>query len=413
MQIPLGIGAYSRPYAQLPEIKCENRFFEANPLGAEQVALLSRPGTKLLLVVGSGPIRTLYSQAGVFEEDLFVISGNKLYRWNGVEEEEPLEIEGTIGGTGSPVMTSVSIPGWQAVFVTDGLDFQYYEGAGYGVSSLSLTGTPITNGDVVRVGDTYYQFVAADVDDGPPDGSSGTPWRVLVGGDDEESLSNLFNAINATGIPGAVYSTAIVPNPDVRARALTDTGFEVIALLEGDDGNGIVTTTTSAVLAWSSAETAGGGVHELKPIVVPDDQAIVDLATLASYVICAIGDSQKFYWLRPGEVVFDALDFSSAESEPDHIVNLAVVGDQLWIFGESTMEPWYLTGIADQPFQRAQGRVFSQGIISATYAQFQDNVLVVGQDRVAYLISSGPERISHHGIEEIFRRWQDALAAEP
>lgn len=271
--IPLGVGAYSRPYGRMPEIRCENRFFEQNPTSAEGVALLSRPGTRLLLEVGEGPIRALYSQPGVFGGDLFIVSGSELYRYDGVTLTQ---IPGTVGGTAYPVMTSVAVPGQQMVFITDGITLQFYTGVG-----------------------------------------------------------------------------------------------------------GLNTSD------------------------VPDGVAFVDIVTLASYVICAQANSHRFYWINPGEHDVDPLSFSSAESEPDEIVGIMAVGDQLWTFGQSSTESWYVSGDPDQPFYRSQGRAFSQGILPHTLARVQDTIVVVGQDRVAYRIAGSPERISHHGIEEMLRRWQD------
>jgi PKD repeat protein len=276
-QIPLGIGAYSRPYGKLPEIRLENRFFEQNPVGAEQVALLSRPGTRQFLEIGDGPIRTLFSQYGVFEGDLFIVSGEQLFRYSG---GVTIPIDGVVGGSGFPVITAVAIPGWEAIFITDGTSLQYY--------------------------------------DGP-----------------------------------------------------------------------------------------AGVVHELKTCAVPDDVPISDLITINSYVIAAQAASRKFFYIPPDETDIDALNFYSMEAEPDQIVNLLAVGDQVWIFGQSSSEVWYPTGDAEDPFARAQGRAFSQGILPGTLARVQDNIVVVGQDRVAYRIVGGPERISHHGIEEMLRQWAE------
>lgn len=276
-QIPLGIGAYSRPFGRLPEIRLENRFFEQNPVGAEKTTLLSRPGTSLFLEVGAGPIRTLYSQSGVFGGDLFIVSGTKLYRYSG---GSTTLISGDVLGEGYPVMTSVAIPGWEALFISDGLTLQHYAGP-------------------------------------------------------------------------------------------------------------------------------SGGVHALVLSSVPDDVGIVDLSVLASYVICIQEASHKYFWIRPGATDIQPLDFNSAESEPDEILNITVVGDMLWLFGQSSTEAWYLTGDAEAPFMPARGRAFSQGILSGTLARVQDTIVVVGQDRVAYKIAGTPERISHHGIEEMLRQWQE------
>lgn len=403
-QIPLGVGAYSRPYGKLPEIRMENRFFEQNPVGAEKVALLSRPGTKLFLEVGAGPIRKLHSQAGVFGGDLFIVSGDALFRYDGLVTTP---IAGLVQGGGYPVMASVAIPNWEALFVSDGVTLQYYEGESR--ATAKLTATAIAADDEVSIDAVTYRFTAGDVDDGAPLGTAAAPWLVKLGGTLALSLANLFAAIGNTGTPGVAYSTALVEHPAARPRGLLDTEFELVAQAAGAAGNIVAVSETAAGLAWSGATLAGGGGHVLKESSVPDDVGIVDLAVLASHVICAEANSRRFFWLKPGEVNIDPLDFSSAEAEPDEIVNLVVVGDQLWIFGQSSTESWYASGSADQPFLRSQGRAFSQGVIPGTVARVQDAIVVVGQDRVAYRIAGGPERISHHGIEELLRRWQTEI----
>lgn len=404
-QIPLGIGAYSRTYGKLPEIKCENRFFEQNPVGAEKVALLSRPGSKLLLAIGDGPIRMLFSQAGVFNEDLFIVSGDELYRYDGLATTL---IVGVIAGEGFPVMTAISIPGWEAVFITDGETLQYYEGEARSSGTLVLSGA-ISAADVVEIDNVYYAWTAGDVNAGAPDGTAGTPWLVQVGDGDAESLRNLADAINLTGLAGTNYSSGTDAHPSVRAFGVTDSQFQVRALVAGAGGDALTTTETSAGLAWDDPTLLGGGGHELKTSSVPDNAPIVDLGTIASHIICIHGNSHKFFWIRPGEVDIDALDFSSAESEPDYIVNVVVVGDQFWLLGQSSTEVWYPSGDGDQPFLRMQGRAFSQGVIPGTVAKVQDTLVVVAQDRVAYKIAGAPERISHHGIEEKIRLWQESL----
>jgi hypothetical protein len=403
--IPLGIGAYNRPYGRLPEIRMENRFFEQNPVGAEKVALLSRPGSDLFLEVGDGPIRTMFSQPGVFNGDLFIISGQQLYRHDGAVTTP---ITGVISGTGFPVMTAIAIPDWDAVFITNGVTLQYYEGESRSTSKLTRTGAIAAN-DVVEIGGTYYKFVSANLDAGPPDGTAGAPWLVKLGTDDKTSLSNLADAINLTGLAGTTYSTAADANPDVRAFGLTETEFQIRALVAGVGGDAITTTETSAGLAWTGGTLDGGGGHELKQSVVPDNVPIVDLATLASHIICVQGLSRKFFWIRPGEVDIDPLDFSSAEAEPDYIVNVVTVGDQFWLFGQSSSEVWYASGDGDQPFLRSQGRAFSQGVIPGTVAKVHETIIVTGQDGVVYRIAGGPERISHHGIEEKIRLWRETL----
>jgi hypothetical protein len=406
MQIPLGIGAYSRSYGRLPEIRMENRFFEENPVGAEKVALLSRPGSRLFLEVGDGPIRTLFTQPGVLGGDLFIVSGGKLYRYDGTAVTP---IDGDVPGPGYPVMAGLAIPGWDAVFITDGATLQYYEGASRSTGTLSVTVGGIVDADVVRIGDVYYAWASGDVDDGSPDGTSLAPWLVKLGASDADSLSNLFNAINHEGLPGIHYSTDAEAHPTVSAFGLGAGELSVRANAGGAEWNAVVTSTTSAAVAWGAATLQDGGGHELKPCEVPDDILISDIATLASHVICVESESRRFFWIRPGEVNIDALDYSSMESEPDFILNVVTVGDQFWLFGQASTESWYASGDGEQPFLRTQGRAFSQGIIPGSLARVQESIVAVGQDMVVYRIAGAPQRISNHGIEEKIRLWQESL----
>lgn len=409
-QLPLGVGAYSRPYGKMPEIRNENRFFESNPIGAEKTSLLSRPGTKLFLNVGDGPIRALYSQPGVLDGDLFIVSGTEFFRYDGTTLTP---ITGSVLGMRHPVIAGVSIPGWEALFISDGVVLQYYAGGARSSGTLTATGS-VTDADVVRIGDVHYRFTNSNVDAGTPDGSSAFPWRVARGATADVSLSNLHAAVNLTGLSGITYSSALVAHPEVQATDLTATTLLAQARVSGSGGDDIVTTTTSAGLAWGAATLTGADTgHELVLSSVPDGASIIALASLASHVICVERDSRRFFWIRPGEVDIQALDFSSAESEPDFVVDIAAAGDQFWLFGQSSTESWYASGDSDQPFLRAQGRAFSQGILPGTLARVNESIMVVGRDMVAYRIAGAPERISHHGIEEKLRNWQERIAEAP
>jgi len=101
VSVPLARGAYQRPYGRFPTIECLNRFFEENPTNREdQVSLLSRPPTSVLTTVGDGPIRANFTQVGVFNNDLFVVSGTRLYRVT--ENLGVISIGGVISGSGIP-----------------------------------------------------------------------------------------------------------------------------------------------------------------------------------------------------------------------------------------------------------------------------------------------------------------------
>src|SRR5690606_37306686 len=127
-------------------------------------------------------------------------------------------------------------------------------------------------------------------------------------------------------------SSNISPNPDVQTSVITATTVSVVALFPGEAGNSIETTETGTNLAWGSGTLTGGSGNKVIPISTPNDIGIFDVATIASYVICIpvqVGEFiGRFYWIEPGEVTIDPLNFATAESSPDGILGVEVSGDK-------------------------------------------------------------------------------------
>jgi hypothetical protein len=98
---------------------------------------------------------------------------------------------------------------------------------------------------------------------------------------------------------------------------------------------------------------------------------------------------------------FDALDFASAEANPDQIVGHLADNGELWLFGESNTEVWSNTGAADFPFARINGAVLQKGIAARDLcARMANTVFWVGNDLAVYAAQGyQPQRISTHGIE--------------
>jgi hypothetical protein len=268
--VPLGRGAYSRAYGQGPEVKLQNRFFETNPANlVEGAALLARPGTSLLRAFGSGPIRATFSKEGLFSGDLFVVSLNTLYRWNGTTETA---VTGTVASTSEPSLAGMSGPSYEYLFVADGAALNVYTGAAALVS-----------------------------------------------------------------------------------------------------------------------------------VATPDSVGIVSVAAVSGYVLCVVANSQRVYFILPGEITIDPLNFFSAESAPDDLISALTVGDQVGLFGQDSTEWWYASGDADVPFRKVEGRVFERGVVSGTPVVVKDEVILVGSDGIVYSVGAGVRRISDHGIENRIR----------
>lgn len=155
------------------------------------------------------------------------------------------------------------------------------------------------------------------------------------------------------------------------------------------------------------------GAAAIAAITVPDGDGIVSVGVIASFTICVVaqgfGKNGRFYWIEPGEITIDPLNFATAERSPDPVWNVLVVGDQFWLPGTSTNEVWYPTGDGDAPFLRQQGRLFDKGIWEGTAIQIKDSVMAVGTDGTVYQITDQPNIVSTPGIAQ---RLREAINAQ-
>jgi hypothetical protein len=101
-----------------------------------------------------------------------------------------------------------------------------------------------------------------------------------------------------------------------------------------------------------------------------------------------------------------ALDFATAESSPDSLVRVATIFGQLWLFGDTSIEPWSNTGNASFPFQRVNSSArLSVGTVALHSVLELDNTAFwVGKDTqgigIVYRADGfSPQRISTEAIE--------------
>lgn len=264
----LGISYDKRSTAKLPPVRVINRYVEGAKVNQlTGTAMLPRPGLTLFDTVGTGIIRGVYHAPGLFDDDLFVVSGDELYR--------------------------------EGVLVDNG----------------------VTGSDLIR-------WAGTDVVEGI--------W-FCAGGD-------LFLYDGAT----------------------------------------------------------------LAPVTVPDSLACTDVTEINGYIIVQVEGSGRRYFIRPGEITIDPLDFFTAESAPDPGVATIATAQELWLFDSASAEVWLPTGNSDSPFQRFEGRIFSRGATSRdAVLQFDNTIFFVGEDneqgRIAYRAADVPQRVSTNSIEERFR----------
>lgn len=421
--VPLGQGAYERDAAGVPEIRLENRWVEVAPTNLrEHSLLLARPGTSPLVSAptfnpgsfGLGPMRGQYYFGGLFGDSLFVVCGQTLYRVR--QDMTVTAISGVISGTGHPELGWMKGAGYEFLFITDGLLLQFYSGTTPAKGTLTQAGAVVPGTDVFQIGGIYYGFGTGF--SGLDVGSAAHPFLVnpTTRASVLDPMAQLVLAVMAGGVPGVDYSGTIsAPNTLVTAvnnePITTSVTFSSIARNAG--ANAITTVVTGGThLSFSAATLLGGGVDALGGVTMPGGVAAQSLTQVSSFVLVSVANTQQFYWIKPGAVVIDPLNFANKESSPDNITSMRAVGDQVLIMGKASAENWYATGDPNAPFAPIEGRVYQRGAIEGTPCVVGDSVMLVGDDGVAYEIGYqggttanwGVHRISNHGIEERIRR---------
>lgn len=410
VNIEVGRSDYRRSVAKEAIIALKNRFFEQNPIlnqSEDFPSLIARPGMKKFAEVGTGHIRFVFSEAGTFDDDLFVVSGVELYRVDsaGMGTLIGTISNDTVGGVSMAATGEIGeTPAY--LFIADGGVLWVYTENGSAIGHLVASGA-IANGDTVEIAGVYYKWTNASVDAGTPAGTLANPWLVELGASASASLSNLYYAINAGGGAGTTYSTDLTANPDVAANVQTGNDLYVVAREPGTAGNAITTTETGANLAWGNGTLEDGGTDQLRQVGMPDDVGAISVATFNSYVIVVPvqgrGVNGRFYWIDPGETFVDPLNFATAERSPDPINQVVALSDRFWLFGQSSSEPWITTGNIDAPMIRMQGILYEQGAWAGTAIKINNGVILTDQYGDVYQVSGGIQRLSNPAIAQLIR----------
>jgi len=131
------------------------------------------------------------------------------------------------------------------------------------------------------------------------------------------------------------------------------------------------------------------------------------------YFVCTT-DSKKFITsaLNDG-LAYNALDFGTAEADPDDIVAPIVFRNQLFIGGSQTLEAFQNIGGADFPFQRT-GLFIQKGISSAfSIVESNNTFMFIGSGKnespaIWALAGNDVQKVSTVAIESILLRFTQA-----
>jgi len=137
-------------------------------------------------------------------------------------------------------------------------------------------------------------------------------------------------------------------------------------------------------------------------VTFPDTADVSKVGFLAGYFLAIRKDTGQFYFSAVLDgTSWQALDYASAEKEPDPLVDMVIIGDLLALIGSQTVEWWQPTGDADAPFAPISGRVFIKGAMDTGCAcRFDNTVAWIGANNIVYMATDTAQRVSDAGIEE-------------
>lgn len=121
----------------------------------------------------------------------------------------------------------------------------------YAFGTLTNAGADFANADTVTIGGKVYTLQSA---------LTNVDGNVKIGASAAATLTNLFNAINASGgVVGTDYATLMTANPHVVAQNPSATTVKVTSKVPGAVGNFVATIKTSTGgAAWGAGTLASG-----------------------------------------------------------------------------------------------------------------------------------------------------------
>jgi len=157
-----------------------------------------------------------------------------------------------------------------------------------------------------------------------------------------------------------------------------------------------------------------------RAVAFPDDALVTAVAEQGGRFIFLRAGTHHYYWTKPlanmldenGDIVIDGLDYASAESEPDKLVDIVVWESHLILAGVDTIEFHGPTGDDDAPWAPTIGRVFTKGVRDTGCITLWDSTFAwVSPGNIVYQNGGAvPLPISDAGVQEIISASQTCLA---
>ena len=312
----------------------------------------------------AGPIRGSW----VRQDIPYVVAGNSLYQLGssigGTYSGVPLT-----GGNGSGATADITIAGGVVTAValdTAGINYQVGDvlsaplggGTGFSISVATIT----TPGGIATLG--------------PIAGGS----NYVIG--------------SSTLVGSNIGGTDLV--------SMSDNGFQ-LCIVSGEAGLGWILDTNPQSATFGFQQITDPAFYPANTVSFFDGYFIFD----------RIGTNEFFLSNLYDGTTYNALDFASAESQPDFVTGTIQNLQLLFVICQEHLELWYDAGAFPFPFARYTGAGISYGCISPKTIIRQDGaIFFLGTDKVFYrLQSTVPIRTSTHSAEHIIAQDGDITKA--
>lgn len=135
-------------------------------------------------------------------------------------------------------------------------------------------------------------------------------------------------------------------------------------------------------------------------VPLPDNFQAAKVIEGASRFIVIRKDTGRFYFSPTLERTIDALDFATAETDADQLLDELFIDDILILFGKETVEFWPNTNDNNLPFQPLEAQVLERGIRATGCATAFDGKFAWVTDQNTVCVQNENNTISNPGLNE-------------
>lgn len=377
-RFPLAVAAAAAVTLGLQEKRCQNVYMEPDETDpTRQLVLIETPGSLAKYSFGEAG-RGLAQADGHAGGKILVPHGSTLATYNPTDSsvgaltgtlpgtdpwdiaftqnEALILVDGKLKVSDGTTIRSVTDGVKTAPTLAIGSTVQNVAHAAFGYSindtayskGASVAGE-IPGTDVIPIG--TYGCVAFDID------AAGTVYPISAPG-------------NATGYASSTLAISALPDP-VYPRIR----FGAVTVTKSD---GAFTFGTTALNAANVTTTYADG-----QINTVFEDLLSDAGVTKFTSVAQIGQRGLFtYGPRFGFTAVDdlatatALNYYTAENQPDDLVAVRVMGQDIFLFGTDTIEIWAQQSNADDPFALQSGRVIKTGCLCRDGIQITDNSII-------------------------------------